>query len=548
MTVSSDLNRKDYSGDGVTTAFSFPYYFLADSDLVVTTLVVATGVETILVLNTGYTVAGAGSPSGGTVTLAAPLATGTNLTILRDPAVVQQADFVANDPLPTETLEKGFDLLTMIVQTLVEKFKRTLLLPVTSTLTNLVITPAASKFLRWNADATALENVDITGLGSVGIPVSIIQGGTGQSAKTTQNEMDAATANKFVTADLLWNTKLRGGWRNIVGANGGLEVWQRHAGGSASIAVPASTTVYTADRWYLATGANQASVVSQQAGLIDGSRYCARVQRNAGQTGIGGMTFGFPLETNEVARMRGKNVSCRLVVRAGANWSPTNGTINVRFYTGTGAEAKRGGGFTNEVQHLNGTVSVNLTAGGAAVLIASGSGAVTVPANATQGELQLTWTPTGTAGADDWFEIDDVDLRAGEPVIDQFERRPFEDELRACMRHFQKSFDYSVAPAQNAGANGSVVWRTTATGAVVTDSPERQLTVPMRNFPTGISYNPSAANAEARNTTDAADCSATAVNVGGLNFGSTVRIQTTANVGAAVNELIRCHYTLDGGI
>src|SRR5262249_60899120 len=45
------------------------------------------------------------------------------------------------------------------------------------------------------------------------------------------------------------------GQRNIIGSNGGMEVWQRGAGGSASFAINASTTAYTADRWYIATGA-----------------------------------------------------------------------------------------------------------------------------------------------------------------------------------------------------------------------------------------------------------------------------------------------------
>ena len=42
-------------------------------------------------------------------------------------------------------------------------------------------------------------------------------------------------------------------FRNVLRANGGLEVWQRGAGASASIAAAASTTAYAADRWYIKT-------------------------------------------------------------------------------------------------------------------------------------------------------------------------------------------------------------------------------------------------------------------------------------------------------
>ena len=36
--------------------------------------------------------------------------------------------------------------------------------------------------------------------------------------------------------------------RNILSANGGFEIWQRGAGGAASVSIAASTTAYTADR------------------------------------------------------------------------------------------------------------------------------------------------------------------------------------------------------------------------------------------------------------------------------------------------------------
>jgi Obg family GTPase CgtA len=69
MTISSTINRVSYAGNGSTTSFSFPYRFLLNSDLVVISKNNSTGVETILVLNTGYTVSGAGSPAGGSVTI-----------------------------------------------------------------------------------------------------------------------------------------------------------------------------------------------------------------------------------------------------------------------------------------------------------------------------------------------------------------------------------------------------------------------------------------------------------------------------------------------
>lgn len=124
MSLNSTNNRISYAGNGVTTAFSFPYYFLQDADLVVILRVESTGVETTQVLTTNYTVAGEGNPSGGTVTMLVAPPVGRSLIIFRDPAKTQDLDLVENDPLPAEELEKRLDKLTMIAQRLGDRADR----------------------------------------------------------------------------------------------------------------------------------------------------------------------------------------------------------------------------------------------------------------------------------------------------------------------------------------------------------------------------------------------------------------------------------------
>ena len=116
-------------------------------------------------------------------------------------------------------------------------------------------------------------------------------------------------------------------FRNCLWANGGFEVWQRGAGSASSISVAASTTAYTSDRWYLTTGALQAHVVSAVAGMIGNSQLAAKVLRTAGQTGVTALTFGYPLSTDSIVRIQGDKVSFSCLVKTGANWSPTNGTL-----------------------------------------------------------------------------------------------------------------------------------------------------------------------------------------------------------------------------
>jgi len=240
---------------------------------------------------------------------------------------------------------------------------------------------------------------------------------------------------------------------NVLMANGSFNIWQRGAGSAASFPIPASTTSYTADRWYLTTGTNQATTVTP-ANSLDASvapAHAAKIQRNSGQTGTGVLIFGYPLTADELANIRGGLVSFSGAAKAGANWSPASGTLLINFYVGTGTAGKRGGGFTSETNPVS--ISTNITAGSSATI--SGTSAAVVPATATQGELQVTWTPVGTAGTDDSITLDAFCLVPG-AIVQSFEDLPFDVCLRQCKKFFRKSFPYGTAPAQAAGLAGSI--------------------------------------------------------------------------------------------
>lgn len=130
MALSSTETRKSFSGDGLTTAFSFPYYFYADTDLKVRTVEVSTGAESVKVLNTDYTVTGAGETSGGTVTFGTAPASGFVVIIDRDPSPTQVVSLSSTGPFPAETLEKdGLNRMATILQWLKWFSARTLRLP-----------------------------------------------------------------------------------------------------------------------------------------------------------------------------------------------------------------------------------------------------------------------------------------------------------------------------------------------------------------------------------------------------------------------------------
>ena len=161
MTISTEVTRKQYNGNDVTTEFSFPYKFLADGDLTVI-LTDSSGLDTTLTLSTHYTVTGAGVDAGGTVTMITPPATGERLTIVRELDLVQETDYISGDSFPSESHETALDRLTMIAQQLRELVGRSVILPASTTYSDVVLeNPTALAFIRWNSDGTALESVGV---------------------------------------------------------------------------------------------------------------------------------------------------------------------------------------------------------------------------------------------------------------------------------------------------------------------------------------------------------------------------------------------------
>ena len=130
MTISSTSNRTSYTGNGSTTAFAVSFPFFAQADLIVLSTVIATGVQTVLTLNSDYTISGTTNalghyPTGGTVTLTVAPAATKRITIYRDPSRIQNLDLQDASNFPAENIEAQFDYLTMLVQRLSDQISRT---------------------------------------------------------------------------------------------------------------------------------------------------------------------------------------------------------------------------------------------------------------------------------------------------------------------------------------------------------------------------------------------------------------------------------------
>ena len=137
MTLSTTINKASYSGDGNTATFNYNFKIFTNSDLKVI-IRSASGTETLKTITTHYTVSGAGSNSGGSVTFTGGnIPTNTETVILqRVVPLTQTHDYVENDPFPAESHEQGLDRLTMHVQQIQEEVDRSIKASVSNTITS----------------------------------------------------------------------------------------------------------------------------------------------------------------------------------------------------------------------------------------------------------------------------------------------------------------------------------------------------------------------------------------------------------------------------
>lgn len=140
------------------------------------------------------------------------------------------------------------------------------------------------------------------------------------------------------------------------------------------------------------------------------------------------------------------------------------------------------------------------------------------------------------------FEIFDVGLYEGS-AAPAFQVPDLGDELAACQRYYEKSFNLDVVPASSAGLVGAVGWAqpvAASTSAIMTNV---GYATPKRATPTTITFfNPSAAGAHARNTGAGSDYTLTAA----ANSGETgFVISATTPAGSAAGQTSAVHWTSD---
>jgi hypothetical protein len=209
--------------------------------------------------------------------------------------------------------------------------------------------------------------------------------------------------------------------------NAGMDIWQR----GTSFTVASSTQTYTADRWMAyrtATGAT----ISQQTTSPNYSPFYTRVQRTASNTSTNIIYLTQALETSNSRPLAGKTVTLSWWARAGANYSSASSLMTWEFAYGTGTNQNMITGFTGQT---------NVTAGTKTLTTSwqqfTTTGTISTTAN--QIGVNFYFTPVGTAGAADYFDIADVQLEVGS-IATSFSRQgaSIEAELANCQRYYYR--------------------------------------------------------------------------------------------------------------
>lgn len=304
------------------------------------------------------------------------------------------------------------------------------------------------------------------------------------TAADTFSRLAVGTNGQVLTADstaatgLAWATASAGS-TNVAGKNVALNsnfsVWQR--GTSGFVGGASAAAGYCADRWQVTRGGYAAGLTASRQTTNDTTnlpfiQYCVRVQRDLANASTATLSLSQSFESVNSIPLAGKTVTLSFYGRAGANYSASSSALTFRVDTGTGTDQNLINGYTGGASSLSSTATLTTT-------WQRFSASATIPVGCTELGIYIAETPTGIAGAADYFEITGVQLEiAGSASAYNPNTSTYQAELAACQRYYSRVQAVTTGEYFAQGPTNN-----TSGGLMYTTFPVR-----MRIAPTSVDY------------------------------------------------------------
>mgnify|MGYP001161459046 FL=1 len=182
---------------------------------------------------------------------------------------------------------------------------------------------------------------------------------------------------------------------------------------------------YVVDRWRTFGGPSGFTISRIDDATYATSGKALRMHRTNGNSQTNNHGFGQGIETLNSLRLAGQSVILSFKAKRGADFSGSGNTINCSINAGEGTD-----------ENPFGMTNTNSSSQSFTLLETDTSHTLTfdVPSDKTQVTVLFNYTPTGTAGVNDWFEIADCQLEMGTEAT-PFEYVSVGDELARCYRY-----------------------------------------------------------------------------------------------------------------
>jgi len=341
---------------------------------------------------------------------------------------------------------------------------------------------------------------------------------------TVGNNGDTLVADSATATGLAY-IPLNNAGKNLA-INGAAQIWQR------GTSVTGTTSAFCADRFQAyrnTTGSTFSRQTTSDTTNLPFIQYCIRAQRNNADSATNAIWVSQTLESVNSIPFAGKSITFSFYARKGANFSAASNALTVNVSSGTGTDQNIFSGFTGSTSVINSTAT--LTATWQRFTFTG-----TVAATATQLAFYTVYTPVGTAGAADYYEITGMQLEQGSTATTfQTATGTLQGELAACQRYFEKSYD--IATALGTAEEDMAIWGTASAGDLTLISGVVQFKVTKRVTPTITIYN----TATGATGTFVAGASTMTVASTVRSQNGIGRVYTTANMGSGTYT--RLHYT-----